>query len=81
MKQPQPTLPDKLHAAMRLKGYSTVTAFAEALKEPRVSVSQVMNLLRPNPRIQKKIERKLGVNFDELKKAAESPAEERRDAA
>lgn len=58
-----------------LKSGKGITDLAEQINEKRSAVSQVVNGLRPNPRIRKKIARALGVSLSEI------VPEEERDAA
>ncbi|MBD0370306.1 MAG: hypothetical protein ICV60_05685 [Pyrinomonadaceae bacterium] len=56
--------PEKIRGYILLKGYRTIEEFADAIEERRDTVSQVINYLRTNERVRRKIERRLGITFD-----------------
>ena len=56
--------PNQIKGHIYLKGYDSIEDFADSINERRDAVSQVINYLRTNQRIRRKIERKLGIHFD-----------------
>ncbi len=56
--------PQKIRGHILLAGYRSIEEFACAIEERRDAVSQVINYLRFNERIRRKIEDKLGISFD-----------------